>query len=139
MQLLKPSYKLADNIRISTFANALPHPVACSIFPRDTMVDLKIKTDDRLSTAELEQPNGPSTTMETSSTINGSPKDIVQDGELEATKPSEQLPVPAEDVPSTPSHLDLEEIVAQGMQFLATAPTEVLGGVLVSLASSQIY
>ena len=104
------------------------------------MVGFETRTDDKPSTAELGQQNGLSTPVGAFLlTINGSSKDIVQDGELEAAKPSEQSPVPAEGVASTPSPLNLEQIAAQGMQFLATAPPEVLGGVLVSFAFSWVY
>ncbi|KAF8429658.1 PXA domain-containing protein [Tirmania nivea] len=98
----------------------------------DTMVDFKTKADGRPNTIELGQSNGPSTTVEASpSTINGSSKDIIQHRELEVAKFSDQSPVPAEGVAAMPSLLNLEQIAAQGMQFLATAPPEVLGGVLV--------
>ncbi|RPB24512.1 hypothetical protein L211DRAFT_171494 [Terfezia boudieri ATCC MYA-4762] len=96
----------------------------------DTMVDFE--TNDRPSTTELGQQNGPSTPIKTSpSTINGLSKNIVQDGKLETVKSSEQPPLPAEEEVSTPSPLNLEQIAAQCMQFLSTAPPEVLGCVLV--------
>lgn len=103
-------------------------------------MEFETEANGRPSTTELGQQNGLSTPMEPSPlTINGSSKDIVQDGELEVTKSSEQSPVLAEGVASMPSPLNLEQIAAHGMQFLATAPPEVLGGVLVSLASSRGY
>lgn len=100
-------------------------------------MDFETKTNDRLKTTDLGQSNDPPT-METSPpTINGSSKDRAEGGELEVAK-SEQSLVSAVDVPSTPPALDIQQAATQGMQFLATAPPEVLGGLLVSLAISRV-
>ena len=69
-------------------------------------------------------------------------KDVPQDATSTLSFPTISVQQPstlttAETSMPPPTALNANQIVTQGMQFLATAPPEVLGGVLVSLCSPR--